>query len=102
MRKERIKKGRIDPQTDLAGDYSKIFGKCTTCEAPIWFVRIIDDTGTPIIAYHCWNGHYESLNIQTMEIYERGLELSPREIKRILPFIKLIRLSNSGGPERKN
>lgn len=96
------KKDRIDPKTDLAGDYTKIFGHCSICEAPIWFVRMIDSTGTPILAYHCWNGHYEALDAQSLDIYKRGLELSPREVKRILPFIKFIRITGSGGSSEAN
>lgn len=94
MAKKYKDKGVIDPKTELAGDYTKIFGKCSVCDAPIWFSRFIDNTGTPLLAYHCWNGHYETIDAQILDIYRRDLELSPREIKRILPFIKFIRLSS--------
>lgn len=84
----------IDPQTNRAKDYSKIFGYCSACGAPIWFSRIIDNLGTPLLSYHCWNGHYHSLDAQLLDIYTRDKkELTPREIKKILPFVKFIRLS---------
>lgn len=84
----------IDPQTNRAKDYAKIFGHCSICGGPIWYTRVIDDTGTPILAYHCWNGHYESLDQQLLDIYRRGGELSRTDITRILPFIKFIRLAD--------
>jgi hypothetical protein len=91
----RKKRKGIDPQTDRAADYSKIFGYCSACGAPIWFNRIIDNMGTPLLAYHCWNGHYHTLEAQVLDIYLHRKELlTPMEIKRILPFIKFIRLSS--------
>lgn len=89
-----MKTKHIDPKTYLAREYGKIFGHCSVCGAPIWFTRIIDSTGTPLLAYHCWNGHYESLDPQALDIYRRGGELSEQDIKRILPFIKFIRLAD--------
>ncbi|MDH5541890.1 MAG: hypothetical protein OEY64_02885 [Nitrospinota bacterium] len=85
--------GRIDPQTRLAKKYTKIFGHCRHCEAPIWFSRVIDNTGTPLLTYHCWNGHYEAIDAQILNLYRRGDELSQEDIKRILPFIKFVRLA---------
>lgn len=82
----------IDPRTDLAGDYAKIFGHCGVCGGPIWFNRLIDSLGTPLLTYHCWNGHYQTLDEQALEIYKRGGQLSAEDIKRILPFIRLIRI----------
>ena len=91
---QRKKREGIDPLTNKAGDYNKIFGNCGSCGAPIWFNRIIDNTGTPLLAYHCWNGHYHVLDMQMLDIYRRRkTELSRKDIRRILPFIKFIRLS---------
>lgn len=87
-------KNRIDPLTERASDYTKIFGHCAVCKAPIWFSRLIDNTGTPLLAYHCWNGHYETIDAQILDIYKRNIGLSQSEIKRILPFIKFIRLTD--------
>jgi hypothetical protein len=82
----------IDPQTHLAGDYAKIFGHCAVCGGPIWFNRLIDSLGTPILTYHCWNGHYHAMDEQTLDLYKRGsLNLPPEEIRKILPFIRFIR-----------
>lgn len=73
--------------------YNRIFGHCSSCQAPVWFNRIIDNSGTPLLAYHCWNGHYHTLDAQILDLYRSGRgELSPIEIKRILPFVKFIRL----------
>ncbi len=81
----------IDPQTHRARDYSKIFGHCSVCGGPIWFNRLIDSLGTPLLTYHCWNGHYQAMDEQTLDLYSRGLSLSPEEVRRILPFIRFIR-----------
>ena len=84
----------IDPLTNRAGDYSKIFGYCSICAAPIWFNRVIDNMGNPVLAYHCWNGHYHTLEAQLLDLYKRSKrKLSKQQIKKILPFIKFIRLS---------
>jgi len=73
------------------GDYEM---HCAVCEAPIWYTRVIDNAGTPMLAYHCWNGHYERLDPQVLEIYNRGGDLSQEDIKRILPFVRFIRLDD--------
>lgn len=87
----------IDPQTERAGDYSKIFGHCAVCGGPIWFNRLIDSLGTPILTYHCWNGHYSALDEQTLDLYARGVQLPPEEVQKILPFIRFIRTEPTGG-----
>lgn len=89
-----MKKGHtsISPMTDRAGDYARIFGHCHVCGGPVWFNRLIDSLGTPLLTYHCWNGHYHTMDEQMLDLYKRGVELSPEEIKRILPFIRLIRI----------
>ncbi len=89
-----MKKKHISPHTKHAKEYSKIFGLCAICEAPIWYTRVIDNTGTPILAYHCWNGHYETLDPQMLDIYNRGGDISQEDIKRILPFVRFIRLDD--------
>ena len=81
----------IEPLKKQAKEYTKIFGHCDKCRGPIWFSRIIDNTGTPLLAYHCWNGHYEAIDPQILDIYRRGGGLSKEDVKRILPFIKFIR-----------
>jgi hypothetical protein len=93
MKKEHGRKTNgINPRTELAGDYARIFGHCQVCGGPVWFNRLIDSLGTPLLTYHCWNGHYQTLDEQMLGLYNRGAELSPEDIKRILPFIKLIRI----------
>ena len=74
--------------------FSKTFGPCAHCGAPIWFNRIIDNTGTPLLTYHCWNGHYEAIDSQVLNLYkERAMPLSKEDIGRILPFIKFVKFS---------
>lgn len=85
-------KDGIDPKTGLAPDYAKIFGHCHVCGGPVWFNRLIDSLGTPLLTYHCWNGHYHVLDEQSLDLYRRGMALTPADIKRILPFVKLIRI----------
>jgi hypothetical protein len=82
----------IAPLTGRAGDYAKIFGHCQVCGGPVWYNRLIDSLGTPLLTYHCWNGHYQTLDEQMLDLYKRGAELSAEDIKRILPFIRLIRI----------
>lgn len=89
------KKGSKSKGKRRGNRYNEIFGHCSSCQAPIWFNRIIDNSGTPLLAYHCWNGHYHTLDAQILDLYRSGeFELSPREIKKILPFVKFIRLES--------
>jgi hypothetical protein len=81
----------IDPMTERAADYAKIFGHCAVCGGPIWFNRLVDSLGTPLLTYHCWNGHYQAMDEQTLDLYSRGVTLSQEEVKKILPFIRFIR-----------
>jgi hypothetical protein len=81
----------IDPMTERATDYAKIFGHCSVCGGPIWFNRLVDSLGTPILTYHCWNGHYQAMDEQMLDLYSRGITLSQEEVKKILPFIRFIR-----------
>lgn len=68
-------------------------GYCALCAGPVYFSRTIDWEGNRVNALQCWNGHYESIEIEHFNLPDEGA-LSREEIEKILPFVDLIRLED--------
>lgn len=73
-----------------------LHGKCAVCEGPVYFSRTIDWEGNRINALQCWNGHYESVEIDHTDFLIHR-DLTREEIEKILPFVELIRLDDEKG-----
>lgn len=54
--------------------------KCTKCEAPLFFNRVIDSFGNSVVSLNCWNGHYEWIEFEDI-IGEIELQAESKEKK---------------------
>lgn len=73
--------------------FDLIKGSCAICEGPVYFSRVIDWEGNRVNSVHCWNGHYESLEVEHIEIpLDRAL--TTEDIEKILPFVGFVRLDD--------
>lgn len=70
---------------------------CRKCGSPIRFNRIVDGMGNKLNTLNCWNGHYEKIDLEFLEVIEPRREFTRSEIREILPLIKFVRLELSGG-----
>jgi len=68
-----------------------IYGRCSRCEGPLYFTRVIDWEGNRVNTLHCWNGHYEKIDIDHYPP-THGSPLTQAQIREILPFINFVRL----------
>lgn len=75
--------------------FDVIHGRCACCDAPVYFDRTIDWEGNRVNSLHCWNGHYESLEIEHI-ITDREDALTQEQVEAILPFLDFIRVDSSG------
>ncbi|MBI4828057.1 MAG: hypothetical protein HY804_04500 [Nitrospinae bacterium] len=69
-------------------------GSCAKCEGPVYFTQVIDWEGNRVNAVQCWNGHYESLEIDHFLPVAPG-ELTREQVEEILPFVDFVRLDGS-------
>ena len=70
--------------------FDLIYGRCGKCDGPIYFTRVIDYEGNRVNTLHCWNGHYEKIDIDHY-IADSG-QLTQEQIAEILPFLDFVRL----------
>ncbi len=76
--------------------FDLLYGCCAICDGPVYFSRVIDWEGNRVNTLHCWNGHYESIEIDHIKAAPTE-SLTPKDIERILPFIDFIRLEGEAG-----
>ena len=72
------------------------YGKCATCGGPVFFTQTLDWDGNRVNAMHCWNGHYESIEISQFEFIDER-SLTKEQIESILPFIGFVRVDGANG-----
>jgi|TARA_B100000959_G_scaffold287499_1_gene373146 hypothetical protein len=68
--------------------------RCSHCDGPVYFSQVIDGEGNRVNALHCWNGHYEKIDIDHT-MFESPTELTPEQIEQILPFVGFMELDES-------
>ncbi|MGK7344772.1 MAG: hypothetical protein ACNS63_03065 [Candidatus Nitrospinota bacterium M3_3B_026] len=73
--------------------FDVLHGRCAVCGGPIYFSSTIDWEGARVNSLHCWNGHYESIEIDHSGSYPLR-ELTMEEIERILPFVSIVRMED--------
>jgi len=71
--------------------YDVLHGRCAQCDGPVYFTKSIDWEGNRVNAFHCWNGHYDALEIEHFSI-DRDASLTPEQIEEILPFVGFVKL----------
>jgi len=71
--------------------FDLIYGRCAKCDGPVYFTRVIDWEGNRVNTLHCWNGHYEKIDIDNY-IAADGGAITSEQIMDILPFISFVRL----------
>jgi len=76
--------------------FDLLHGSCAICGGPVYFSRVIDWEGNRVNTLHCWNGHYESVEIEHFEL-PSGVELTVEQIQEILPFVAFVRTSDNNG-----
>jgi len=69
-------------------------GSCAICDGPVYFSRVIDWEGNRVNTIHCWNGHYESIEIDHYQAHGNG-KLTTEQIERIIPFMSFVRLNGA-------
>ncbi len=74
-------------------------GRCAKCDAPVYFSSVIDWEGNKVTAFHCWNGHYEHIEIDTFDLSDVKDDLTPEHIEEILPFVGFIRVKGERDEE---
>ena len=73
-----------------------LHGRCGVCDGPVYFSRTIDWEGNRVNALQCWNGHYESIDVEHFDMLGER-ELTKEEIEGILPLIGFVRLDDEPG-----
>jgi hypothetical protein len=68
-------------------------GRCKNCGGPLYVSRTIDWEGNRVHSIHCWNGHYEELEIEHFETM-RNEAVTVEEIESILPLVAMVRVEN--------
>jgi len=76
--------------------FDVLTGCCAICDGPVYFSRVIDWEGNRVNTLHCWNGHYESIEIDHIDVTPDD-SLTPEHIEKILPFVDFIRLTDKSG-----
>lgn len=71
--------------------FDMLRGICAICSGPVYFSRVIDWEGNRVNTLHCWNGHYESIEIDHVDVLPDD-KLTAEHIEEIIPFIDFIRL----------
>ena len=71
--------------------FDLIYGRCSRCQGPVYFTRVIDWEGNRVNTLHCWNGHYEMIDIERL-LPAGSASLTSEQIKEILPFLDFVRL----------
>ncbi len=75
--------------------FDVIHGRCAYCAAPVYFSQTIDWEGNRVNSLHCWNGHYSSVEIESLSL-DPAEGLTREQIEEIMPFIGLIELTPPG------
>ncbi len=68
-----------------------IKGSCAICQGPVYFSQVIDNEGNRVNTLHCWNGHYEQIEIEHVGAFDDS-DMTLEQIEGILPFIEFVRL----------
>ncbi len=71
--------------------FDVLHGRCVHCDGPVYFSQVIDWDGNKVNTFHCWNGHYEKIDIDHT-VFEAEAELTPEQIEQILPFVGFVKL----------
>ncbi len=58
------------------------YNPCRKCGSPVLANKTIDFYGNIVRSEGCWNGHYEKMEIEGIEI--NSLE---KKIKEVIPFV---------------